>query len=265
LQAQLVANGEIIHHEYDGFLIQDDYLSPECKNLCIDLVLSLVNDDAYAQEIRSRAMAYSLNWHAIATEWRAHWDAVLRTGDRFTGTQHSPKVSVIMPVYNGEPFIGAAVDSILGQTLWDIELVVVNDGSTDQTGEILRGYSDPRVVVIDQSNQGTWAALNKGTRHARGQYIARMDADDISHPRRLQKQVECLVNNEDVGLVGTSGHILDAQRRIQAFYQVPVRDGDVKRQLPSGHPYLGASMMCRRSALDRVGLFPNCTAEDYEM
>ncbi len=265
LASAVGSNAEIIQHEYDGFILEDDYLSPECKDQCVKLILRLVNDDTYAEKIRSKAMSCSLSWHAIAKEWLAHWDAVLQTDNRPWAMKRRPKVSVVMSVYNGEPYLKEAVDSILGQTLWDFEFIIVNDGSTDGAGELLRSYDDPRIVVIDQSNQGTWAALNKGIQYARGEYIARMDADDISHPRRLQNQVEFLDNNRDVGLVGTSGYKIDAYGRVQELYRVPTTDTDIKCELPHGHPYLGASMMCRRATLDRIGSFRNCNAEDFDL
>lgn len=113
-----------------------------------------------------------------------------------------PRVSVLMTVYNGMPYLPGAVDSVLRQTLRDLELVIVDDGSTDATPRYLTRLSDPRVRVLTQANSGTAAAANFGLAHCSAPYLARMDADDISLPHRLHRQVEFLENHPEVGLVG---------------------------------------------------------------
>ena len=114
----------------------------------------------------------------------------------------SPYVSVILPVYNNERTIAAAVQSILNQTYTDFELIIVNDGSTDKTAEYLSSLNDPRVRIIgDQTNQGLPRRLNQAVAESRGVYIARMDADDVAFPERLAKQVEYLDSHRNVDLV----------------------------------------------------------------
>lgn len=103
-----------------------------------------------------------------------------------------PKISVIMPVWNGEKYLRAAVDSILQQTFPDLELLVMDDGSTDATPEILRSYSDPRLRVHRLEHAGIVVALNHGLSQARAEWVARLDADDISMPHRLQTQWQAL-------------------------------------------------------------------------
>ena len=100
----------------------------------------------------------------------------------------TPRISIIMPVWNGEKFIAAAVDSLLAQTFTDFELLVIDDGSTDHTPEILRGYTDPRVRIFRLDHAGIVVALNHGLAQARADWIARLDADDLSLPRRLELQ-----------------------------------------------------------------------------
>jgi glycosyltransferase involved in cell wall biosynthesis len=131
------------------------------------------------------------------------------------GDQHSiggyldmnrkPAISVVMPVYNGGKFLDEAVCSILDQTLRDFEFVIVDDGSTDGTACILEKYvnAETRLRVFRQSNEGIISALNRGCRLARGQYVARMDADDISLPHRLERQIDYIEKNPNVGIVGT--------------------------------------------------------------
>ena len=114
-----------------------------------------------------------------------------------------PRVTVLMPVFNGEEFLQEAVESILCQTFPDFELLIINDGSTDGSREILIRLSDPRIRLIhNERNMGLIATLNHGMGLARGEYIARMDCDDVSRPERLAKQVDFLDQNPEVGICG---------------------------------------------------------------
>lgn len=115
------------------------------------------------------------------------------------------KISVIMPAYNAEKYINEAIDSILNQTYTDFEFIIVNDGSTDKTSDIVKSYSDKRIVFVEnEKNMGIVYSLNKGLKLAKGEYIARMDADDISLKNRLEKQMDFMDNNLDVAVLGTS-------------------------------------------------------------
>jgi len=116
-----------------------------------------------------------------------------------------PKVSVIMPAYNAEKYIAEAIDSILGQTFGDFEFIILNDCSADRTEEIILSYDDPRIVYLqNEGNLGVAATLNKGLAAVKGEYIARMDADDISLPERFAKQVKYLDEHNDVAVLGCS-------------------------------------------------------------
>jgi len=116
-----------------------------------------------------------------------------------------PLVSVLLPVFNGESLIRGAIDSILAQTFRDFELIVVDDGSTDGTAAVLSEYRDPRVILLrHERNRGLIAALNTGLAVARGDYVARHDADDLSVPERLQLQSDFLNANEDVSVVSSA-------------------------------------------------------------
>jgi glycosyltransferase involved in cell wall biosynthesis len=117
----------------------------------------------------------------------------------------TPTVSVVMPTFNAAAFLDEAVCSILGQTFRDFEFIIINDGSHDETASILQRYerADERVRVYHQENQGIIPALNRGCRLARGRYIARMDADDISLPHRLERQVDYIEQHPEIGILGT--------------------------------------------------------------
>ena len=117
-----------------------------------------------------------------------------------------PKISVVMAVYNGERHLREAIDSILNQTFADFEFVIIDDASTDRSGRILQEYAgkDKRIVIIgNETNMGLSKSLNKGIRLTKGEYIARMDADDISFPDRFEKQVKFLDDHNDIGILGT--------------------------------------------------------------
>jgi glycosyltransferase involved in cell wall biosynthesis len=117
-----------------------------------------------------------------------------------------PIVSVVMSVYNAEETIDDAIKSILGQTLEDYELILIDDGSTDRTRQILEEYADKesRIRVISHKNIGLTRSLNRGLQEAKGKYIARQDADDYSYPQRLAMQVELMENNPDIVLCGSN-------------------------------------------------------------
>ena len=113
-------------------------------------------------------------------------------------------VSVVMPVYNGALYLKEAIDSILSQTHKNLELIIINDGSTDDTEDIILSYEDSRIhYIVNEKNSGICVTLNKGLDVAQGKYIARMDCDDISVPERLQKQVEYMEQHPNIGIIGS--------------------------------------------------------------
>jgi len=135
-------------------------------------------------------------------------------------------ISVVLPVYNGAKFIANAIESILDQTYENFELIVINDGSKDNTLEILNSYAvkDDRIKIVSRQNKGLIETLNEGFSLAKGKYIARQDDDDISHPQRFEKQIAFMEKNEDYALCGT-------------FYNVVTEDGEFIRKhfLPSSN------------------------------
>lgn len=127
----------------------------------------------------------------------------------------SPRVSVVMAVYNGEKYLREALDSILAQTFTDFEFIIVNDGSTDATSQIIEEFDDDRIRLIqNQLNIGLTLSLNRGLEVATGEYIARMDCDDISLPVRLAKQVAFMDANQQVGACGTWALEIDGSGKI---------------------------------------------------
>jgi glycosyltransferase involved in cell wall biosynthesis len=168
----------------------------------------------------------------------------------------TPRVSVVLAVYNGERHLEASVRSILDQSFRDFELIVVDDGSNDGTTDILARAvrSDGRTVIVRQENRGLTVSLNRGIGLARGCYIARQDADDISLPARLQRQVAYLDAHPAVGALGTGADVIDGSGKIVGALGVALGAKAVTRGLLTlrSTPVHG-SMMMRKSALDATG------------
>lgn len=129
--------------------------------------------------------------------------------------QTEPKITVLMPAYNAGPYIGDAIASVLKQTFADFELLIINDGSTDNTAAIINSYAhrDVRIVSINQENKGVSAALNAGLQHARAPYIARFDADDICYPERLRIQYEFINAHPEYSIIGSAVDYMDVTGR----------------------------------------------------
>lgn len=177
----------------------------------------------------------------------------------------NPRVSVLLPVYNADAYLREAIDSVLNQTFRDFELIVVEDGSTDGSVEILRSVPDGRLRLIsNDANRGLIYSLNRAIALARGKYIARMDADDISLPERLAKQVSFLDNHPEVAVCGTWFRTIGIHDRI---HRHPARHEDIVEDLLHvgcviGHP----TVMFRKSAVEEIqyeSAFEH--AEDYRL
>lgn len=182
-----------------------------------------------------------------------------------------PLVSVVIPVYNGERFIVAAVRSILAQTLRDLECIVVDDGSTDRTAELLAAEqaADPRLIVHRlPANAGFRAALNTGCALARGELVARMDADDVSLPQRLEQQVAFLQAHADVGAVGSAIQVIDEHGTPGRIKSYPTPSGLVAWSMIFFNSLAHPSVTMRRRVLEDAGFYPaGCAGgtEDYAL
>jgi glycosyltransferase involved in cell wall biosynthesis len=167
-----------------------------------------------------------------------------------------PRVSVIMAVYNDAAFVGAAVRSILAQTFTGFELIVIDDGSTDDSASIVRSFTDPRIRLLAQPNAGLAAALNRGIAEAQGVYIARQDSDDVSEPDRLRRQVELLDARPDVVLAGTNATVLEETGERVSATTLPVDDAPIRLSLRTGaNPFVHGSVLFRRDVAADAGLY----------
>lgn len=156
-----------------------------------------------------------------------------------------PVVSVLMSVYNCEEYLREAVDSILNQTFMDFEFIIIDDGSTDSTAAILAEYERKftRLCIHHQTNQGVIASLNMGLELAQGKYIARMDADNVSLPERLAKQVDFLETHPEIGVLGTGAQIMDGYGNTSQTVQFPTQHGVLRRCLCFFNPIVHPTVM----------------------
>ena len=184
----------------------------------------------------------------------------------------SPAVSVIMAVHNGEAHIREAADSILSQTLSNLELIVVDDASTDATAEVLARYDDPRIIRLrNERRLGPGGARNCALRMARAPLIAIQDADDISLPHRLETQAEIFAKNPALGAAGAYAAVIGrAGRDGGTMSYPPTRDLEIKWALLFWNPFIHTAVMVRRSVLEETGGYAErgelaWLAEDYEL
>ena len=179
-----------------------------------------------------------------------------------------PKISVVMPVYNGEKYLKEAIDSILNQTFTDFEFIIIDDGSTDKTEQIIKSYDDKRILYIkNEKNLGVAESLNKGLDMAQGEYIARMDADDISMPKRFEKQIDFMDVHCEYGVCGTGVIIFQDDEYIcQRMFSESHKA--LRVDLIFGNALAHPTVMIRKSISESVLLrydedFEK--AEDYEL
>jgi len=168
-----------------------------------------------------------------------------------------PQITVLMPAYNAAAYIAEAIQSVLGQTFTDFELLIVNDGSSDNTLQIIRAFKDERVVVISQPNMGVAAALNTGLVHAKAELIARFDADDVCYPQRLEKQVDFLkANSEYVMVGGDADYIQDNGDMLYRFHCIANSHEQIMDKLYFYCPFLHPTVMYRKEVICSVGGYP---------
>ena len=182
----------------------------------------------------------------------------------------NPMISVVMPVYNGEKFIKDAIESILNQTFKDFEFLIIYDESTDGTLPIIQEFQeqDGRVILINGDKEGISGALNKGIKEAKGKYIARMDADDISLPTRFEKQIIHMKDSE-LDICGGHSLLIDSDGTINGIGVMPRSHGLCGLSLMFRVPFPHPSVMIRKSFLTdnslEYGQSKYLIAEDFDM
>ena len=177
-----------------------------------------------------------------------------------------------MSVYNGQPFIAEAVESVLKQTYQDYEFIIVDDGSIDDTWQILSNYGerDKRIILLrNQPNAGVVRALNKGLDQSRGEIIARHDADDISHPDRILKQVEFLDLHPECGLVAAVPQLIDrSSSPLGPSGFTATENEEIQHELLDHMCLCGPTILIRRECLKAAGFYFSLgldASEDYDL
>jgi glycosyltransferase involved in cell wall biosynthesis len=180
-----------------------------------------------------------------------------------------PKVSIVIPAYNSLQFLPETIASVFQQTFKDFEVIVVNDGSSDATKDWVSQITDPRVKLINQENQGLSGARNTGIAHASGDYIAFLDADDLWEPTKLEKQVICLDENPEIGLVYTWVALIDEHGKSKGRVFKNYAENDVWHQLIEHNIVESGSVaMVRRQCFETCGVFDRnlrSFVEDWDM
>ena len=177
-----------------------------------------------------------------------------------------PKISVLMPVYNGDQFLDKSIKSVLNQTFNNFEYIIINDGSTDDSLKIIKSFEDSRIKIINFSkNMGITAALNNGLNAAKGYYIARQDQDDISDPERFMLQIEYLENN-DVDLVDTNFIFIDENDKYLQDYEKRYFNPDETLSHLFFYEMVHASIMCKRLLFTKDNIqYRKRPTEDYDL
>ena len=179
-----------------------------------------------------------------------------------------PKVTVLMPVYNGEKYLKESIESILNQTFTDFEFLIINDGSIDNTFKIIKSYKDPRIRLLEnEKNLGLVATRNRGIKESLGEFIALLDSDDVAYPKRLKKQINFLESHSEFGIVGSWINIIDANGKLTS---VAWKKNFVPEKIPAillFHNYFTqSSITLRKSALPQEWYRPGFSpAEDYDI
>jgi glycosyltransferase involved in cell wall biosynthesis len=178
------------------------------------------------------------------------------------------KVSIILPVYDEQPHIRDSIDSILDQSFGDFELCIISEDPSPDTQSIIQSFQDERIEHVKATGTGISEALNQGITETSGQYIARMDADDIAVPNRLATQCAFLDKNPDVGIVGSCCRLIDTDGDHCGSWTVPAEDFLIRYELLFSNPIPHPSAMMRRRVLDQHSLRYNSEfdgAEDYDL
>lgn len=165
----------------------------------------------------------------------------------------NPRVSVILPVYNGEKYLRESIDSVLAQSFEEFELIIVNDGSRDSSGEIAQQYQDSRVIYREQKNQGLAATLNNGAKLAKGEYLARQDQDDLSLPERLTRQVAFMDAHPDCAVLGTWSQVWVEDRSTDRTLRHATDNDTLQCDVLFDSPFVHSSVLMRRSSFETVG------------
>jgi glycosyltransferase involved in cell wall biosynthesis len=176
-------------------------------------------------------------------------------------------ITVIMPVFNSERYIKDSIGSILNQTHINLKLLIIDDNSTDDTINIIRNFDDSRIKLYINNNYGLVESLKFGVNKVESEFMARMDSDDISHPRRLEKQLQILLET-DSDICGCSFQTIDSSSIIMQQYKVPINKKDIYLSLVNNVPFCHGSLLAKTEIFKKYtygNYSKNKTHEDYHL
>jgi glycosyltransferase involved in cell wall biosynthesis len=172
-------------------------------------------------------------------------------------------------VRNAEPWVKDAISSILGQTYKQLELIIIDNNSTDRSRSIIQQFRDDRIILLSESTGHLVAALNSGLRHAKGSLIARQDADDYSSAQRIEQQVSLLRRHGDVGIVGCGFRLISLQGHLLNIKSALTNPEDIRTRLREAMPFAGPSIVGHKTLFDALGgydtEFDGRVGEDYDL
>lgn len=179
-----------------------------------------------------------------------------------------PIVTIIMPVHNGEKYLREAIESILAQTFSNFTFLIIDDGSTDDSVNIINSYDDNRIkLLINEKNIGISKSLNRGIDNSQTKYIARMDQDDISFPNRIEEQINFMEAHPEIGICGTWMMAFNEEKQ-KVLKKRPVKNNDIRAMLLFNNPMAHPTVMIRKESLDANNLRYNHEfdgLEDYDL
>lgn len=165
----------------------------------------------------------------------------------------APAISVLTPVYNGEKYLKEAIESVLLQSFSDFEFILVDDGSTDHTQDIIASFKDPRIVYIHQQNTGNPGALNRGLFASKGKYVARLDADDVCLPERFRIQYDFMEKNPDYSMCGSCAEMMDKDGETIFISKLPETDEEIRQVFDRENCMVHSSIFFRTETAFRIG------------
>lgn len=180
--------------------------------------------------------------------------------------KNNPLVSVVIPTYNKAQYLKKAIESVLNQTYKAIEMIIIDDGSTDNTQQVVKSFNDPKIIYIWQKNKGPAAAKNTGIKKAQGKYIAFLDSDDLWLEEKLEKQLEFMEKNPEMSLLGTGCYEIDSQGKILGKKIFPKKNENLQKILIRYNPFIQSSVLVKKEVFDKIkGYDENFSeSEDYE-
>lgn len=168
-------------------------------------------------------------------------------------SEEEPLVSILLPVRDAAPWIGEAIESMLGQTYERIELVVIDNDSRDNSQRIARGFNDKRIKVLSQPRGFLVSTLNTGLKESKGSIIARQDADDYSASTRIEKQIEVIKKNAEIRLVGSSFNLISLRGDLLGVEKAITESQDIRKHLAHDMPFAGASIVAHKDLFTKLG------------